>query len=1277
MDGTPFASLAQIRILLVPVGTIRRSVFEKYAGLVRSIEHIRLGDIPPDSRDDKNRFLPSPLSAGSIHLRYTTHPPSMWHNSLSLFRLSSFPLAVIGIADCSQKANLATLSAEFKATLGTLFSASIATPFATKCFAFEDGDALPDVNVGSSLADLVMIPSLMSNKQVYIGTLLAELCHSVLSEFPAIVRAVDNPEGLDALAHSLLPSLSKYNDGITYFVHGAHRPANGMRHSAPNSVGTPPHDKTSRSSTPGPTNGFTSSGSSGLLNISTSSKKRASTMGPQNGRLAKIVGDLYLLAGKLSDASYWYSEAISLFRTQQDSIWNASALEGQSVVEMLEAWSLGESLHTSLGGNVLGDPWANISDKMSQAINLYSRATPMNAAPPGIPDPELATIVFLFTEGVLRFGRLLFAIWSGKGWNPLSLSTMFSTALPPSFSPDPPGTTTLFRLSAMTRLNRSHISGIISQAHGPFLLHLQPSDRVQVLSSLASLYSCLGFKRKEAYVLREVQAALMDLIVCNREESRNSAKSPLRGNIPDPSSPSPSSSLSIRQSESSQGNTSVIRMARYVAQVYGVDLGQVTIGDAGNKRMSALRGLGAMEALPPTQPGDARYGWPELQVGVVREALAIAESLPDHFAVAQFSLSTLRALHPYITGQEQQHLAGSANRAVSLARRRGLFQSVASWFDEPLLSIELAPIPPSLLPSEHPRSELDPVTSQSASTRRVPFMIYDPRRATRTITMRLVQNESVDFTVTLQNPFLIDIDIPSILLSTAGVPFHSQSSSTSIPALSTRQVTLSGIPLEQGQLTIRGCSIQLQGAVPHEFVFSLPNTEPSNPRSSTPAARISYSLYDPERIKVSGLDANPILSLSKPSSDISSRASNPPPARPPKFLQYEVVREQPLLRVRRSSLTQSSLMLFDGEYSEIRLTIENISTVPVDFYKLTFDDSTIAPAQQLLSEGELSIAEAYETEYGLVHRPFFTWNAPNPLPPIAPGKRAVVPIRCHGKTGCLQGTVQISYSYVDRPKPSITDAESDADSTPLPSSSSDTFHARQILYPVNITVYHTLEFSNLDVIPLYAATHSSHLPGHGLTSSLLDIPTSERDHYCLVSVDVTNLYGLPFDVTLERKQEDLPAASITRVVAPGCTSKLLPNSLLSRLFLPLRRIMLDDSAISAPIPSLYNRQFVVSKDKLTEEAQRLQREMFWYREKLFELVMGHWSEARTVSLRSQRLTLPMRDALRKVAFPIDVSFGPADTQESSPTPVAVQRGNAWNVRAYEVLKMSALVRNEC
>lgn len=235
------------------------------------------------------------------------------------------------------------------------------------------------------------------------------------------------------------------------------------------------------------------------------------------------------------------------------------------------------------------------------------------------------------------------------------------------------------------------------------------------------------------------------------------------------------------------------------------------------------------------------------------------------------------------------------------------------------------------------------------------------------------------------------------------------------------------------------------------------------------------------------------------------------------------------------------VLVLDVAYrSEIRLTVENISNVPIDFYKLSFEDSTIAPAQQLLAEGELSVADAYETEHDLVHRPFFRWNVPDPLPPIPPGKRLVVPVQCHGKVGCAQGSVQMSYSYVHR-EPSSPASPSTSPSTPQ-SSPPDTFHARQITYPVNITVYHTLEFSNLDIIPLSSSSsspstsstsnsaptpslsssslspHTLALAPNDLTTTLASIPPGQND-YCLVSLDVNNIYGLPFDVTLERHQD--------------------------------------------------------------------------------------------------------------------------------------------------------------
>jgi hypothetical protein len=53
MDSHAFASLAHVRILLLPVGSIRHSTFEKFAAEVKAFDDIRLGDIPADQKDER------------------------------------------------------------------------------------------------------------------------------------------------------------------------------------------------------------------------------------------------------------------------------------------------------------------------------------------------------------------------------------------------------------------------------------------------------------------------------------------------------------------------------------------------------------------------------------------------------------------------------------------------------------------------------------------------------------------------------------------------------------------------------------------------------------------------------------------------------------------------------------------------------------------------------------------------------------------------------------------------------------------------------------------------------------------------------------------------------------------------------------------------------------------------------------------------------------------------------------------------------------------------
>lgn len=235
----------------------------------------------------------------------------------------------------------------------------------------------------------------------------------------------------------------------------------------------------------------------------------------------------------------------------------------------------------------------------------------------------------------MRQTRLLYSVWSAKGWGPLAFTTMLRPGpkpfIPPTLTADEKDNwLNLERLSSVTGVSRSAISSVLSQLHGPWLLHLDQRERISILEATASFYACLGYERKEAYILREVLGCIMDLIVCGREEdgfSHPSGVPPTSGlGIQNPGQGQNWGSLGIRVSESAAGNEGVLILLKYICKVLGINLelvGLVTDQQTREDRLSLDDyDQESMEEL--REP----CGWPELQVGVVREAVAVAEALP-------------------------------------------------------------------------------------------------------------------------------------------------------------------------------------------------------------------------------------------------------------------------------------------------------------------------------------------------------------------------------------------------------------------------------------------------------------------------------------------------------------------------------------------------------------------------------------------------------------------------------------------------------------------------
>lgn len=1239
MNSHAFAALAHIQILVLPVGPIPRAAFEKYAAEIRTFDSIRLGDIPTGMKDERARFMPNPLSSGYLYLSYPSHPPPPRHIPLSLFRPSHFTLGIIGVAACSSSYSLASALEQFENTVLDISPEGSTFPLAKVCFAFEDEESAGSTGLGHTLPGIVSIPSVMGNKKLYIGTLLADLCSHILAELGRVYHVLESPIGNEYLNSALFPtlpspseiplSLSSGNFGYPSYSSQPELESSGL---------AAPGIQIKRSSTVGP-------GVSHASLIQRQStlgppavRKRASAVGAvsSHGRLYKVLGDLFLLAGRTEDASLWYAEAIVLFKTGQDPVWHASVLEGMATVFVLDAWSAGQGLQSSVSNNGVKEPWADIYEQLSQAIALYHK-TPVSSEL----SQDHSLLALTYCTAVMRQTSLLFCTWSTKGWGGLAFASMLqpgSTSYTQKTTSDS-SWTNLERISIVSGVSRSQIANTVSQAHGPWLLHLGPHERLTILQSMASIYSSLGYRRKEAFILREVISCIMDLIVCGREENDILRKSDVgsagvgnRSENGDEVNIVGKGAVGVRQNEILEGNQSILKLLVRACKVLGVDLEAVCVAKATDGTSSEVGGGDnngpAVEDLDGSaDTAKESFGWPELRVGVIREAIAVAEALPDPLAVARISLSALRTMHSVLASNDQYHLYQTAGRALAAMRRRGDAPAVEYWAGNPIMSLALLPLALHRLPIENLCSIL---TAKSSATNSLlsgtidPFL-YNPRKSSGPQSKNLiVQDEPIELTITLRNPYVFDLEIQNISLSTTGVEFESSPvSALVIPPNTLYPITIVGTAKTRGILVFRGCIVQAPWGAPREFLLPVPTDADQN----LFARRQSAVKCESGRTKYWGLDSRP---WEKDGKRLS--ALLPSLKKPPQFLQCVVVPEQPLLRIRWTSLTHGAVMLYNGEESTIRLTLENISALPIDFLRLSFEDSTIGPAQEALSEGELSVFEMYETEYDLLHRKAFSWRNEKEITNILPNQKVVLSVTCVGKVGCAHGTVHISYSQVNQEHEEQIPA-------------SDVFYTRQLSYPVTVTVYHMLECHDLSLMPMIDVDYDYDSINRWASNSVVHLLPEVDDlaEWCLFAIDVRNTYGLPFEVTFEREQAGTESAAVSSTVPPGS---------MSRIMLPVKKFRLSDDQISQPIPTLSDRQFVVGKSKLSIEEEQAQRELFWYREELLKIVSARWKETNgdrhgDLSLRQQRLTLPMLKALRTDVVQVDLTLI-VDNPDGSP-----------------------------
>lgn len=145
------------------------------------------------------------------------------------------------------------------------------------------------------------------------------------------------------------------------------------------------------------------------------------------------------------------------------------------------------------------------------------------------------------------------------------------------------------------------------------------------------------------------------------------------------------------------------------------------------------------------------------------------------------------------------------------------------------------------------------------------------------------------------------------IISTSGVQFIGKPQAVVIQGNSLESVTLSGQATEAGVLIIRGCNILLPGTERHETVLPTLTEDEEEKRFLKSIA----VLNEGERSKTPSLGDR--LDRKRKHISLASSQGGEKAVGPPKYLEVKIVPEQPCLRIRRTSLTNGAVMLYDGE----------------------------------------------------------------------------------------------------------------------------------------------------------------------------------------------------------------------------------------------------------------------------------------------------------------------------------------------------------------------------
>jgi len=1288
---------------------------------------VRLGDITPDARPDRNLFSPLAFPEGILLLNLSTSLPPASQAAFAPYELFRLPFAILGIVDGKEyeddgevnghetngdNSGTGSLDNALKAMREQFPRALMFQLLAMDCSPLSKTQQIPQ--------DAIYVPSPEESTFTTIKTAMCDVSSQLLGEmamYGEIVKSwttVPTPLMSQSAASG---SIHEQRIGLqrTTSIRSQH-----SRDESPNlgltrqsSIRNSPRDLSSPPSSvvgsPRPDSPAIMSGSftpddntrSGAIEGSWKHKqipaeidRSAKSLYPQSSahtsaerernigrtRVGIVLGTLYLMTGRWADAWRELLEQTSRARALDDWLWHAKGLENLLACMLLLGWS-GFDFHipAMIHAGIEGRGPKSFTDATKDLVTTIGHQDPIAASSTlrklGTLLPEIvATIIGHHDKAAITTGEavpqlILFELILRLSQFLAVLSEHHTGVGVHIMGNVLPGGS----LDALRRapgagtpagLSKINITEILFRAYpGPFI-GMSLVERTSVLAGIASTLSLLKLDRKRAIIVKDLLSNLVPALLQARK--LGAAEMGIH----------PAASLSLANGPadalgSTGGPLSVDQLLEQLQSIYSVDIVSVRADTKVQDldREESFDRLISLAADAATQNASFDVnGNLNLKLDILRACIEFCEALPDLPGIVHCTALLLRSAGPHASFDTtpRKVVSMSTDEQVRLLSNMSRAANAAV------------------------RAGLSDIQANYWDD----FLLRDIQLNERASTGRLIEHSKDDLQqqLTKKGPFLYDAfakkadgevkekviiaDETVELVFTIQNPYDFE--------IVIERITLA---TEGGSLDVQQESItigprRLQNVHCHARTHATGQITVRGCLIKVAGCRerffpIYHELWtveSPLRMKNIGQgDQNRVPKISPTK-----------PKRPPSFsVAFTVIQAQPRVIVQGTDLQEGVVMLLEGERRSFRVTLLNASdSIATDFVHISFEDSVTGSLRSSLSANKLSRAEMYELETQLTQNPILECkriDSDEDSNAIAPGQPAVYEISVVGRPGLSNAKILFDFASLGSDQGEKT-----------------RFFTRQVSLSINITVNASVQISRPDIISMppdfkssagenetsentHGTSDGAHAQHMVMTKGrkrfagiLKKVTVSAHNDHCLLLLDVRNAWPNPLTVFLHVESGDLVNVAsdqyaVRELVHPGHVA---------RLMLVLPRIYVSEP--HAPIPALSKggqRQFVVSSNASSPEQEQASREAFWYREEVLKLVSGSWSEEGSercgaINLRSIRLSAAMIETLR--LEDLDISF---DVTASSGDKLQRQGRARFEVSTQSFLTLRTKIQN--